>query len=295
MNLSLLLQALIAGVTNGLVYALVGMGMSAIFRGSRVVNAMQGEFSVIGAIVAVLLLKAWGLSYVPAALGGVLAGTVVGALVEFIFVRQMIRRGATEVSFLLLTIGLSLAASASVLFFVGRDSYLLPAIGGDEVYIILDAVLRIHALWLIIIAVAVALLLRLFYRKTPLGLAIMAASSNADGAATIGINVGRMRTLSFALGGLLGAVAGILITPLLSVNYLGGLALTLKGFAAGILGGLTNPMGALAGGLALGLIEALAIVWVSSAYKDVVAFSVIIAIMILMPHGILGRAGRKGG
>jgi branched-chain amino acid transport system permease protein len=295
MNLSLLLQALIAGVTNGLVYALVGMGMSAIFRGSRVVNAMQGEFSVIGAIVAVLLLKAWGLSYVPAGLGGVLAGTVVGALVEFIFVRQMIRRGATEVSFLLLTIGLSLAASASVLFFVGRDSYLLPAIGGDEVYIILDAVLRIHALWLIIIAVAVALLLRLFYRKTPLGLAIMAASSNADGAATIGINVGRMRTLSFALGGLLGAVAGILITPLLSVNYLGGLALTLKGFAAGILGGLTNPMGALAGGLALGLIEALAIVWVSSAYKDVVAFSVIIAIMILMPHGILGRAGRKGG
>jgi branched-chain amino acid transport system permease protein len=295
MNLSLLLQALIAGVTNGLVYALVGMGMSTIFRGSRVVNAMQGEFSVIGAIVAVLLLKAWGLSYVPAGLGGVLAGTVVGALVEFIFVRQMIRRGATEVSFLLLTIGLSLAASASVLFFVGRDSYLLPAIGGDEVYIILDAVLRIHALWLIIIAVAVAFLLRLFYRKTPLGLAIMAASSNADGAATIGINVGRMRTLSFALGGLLGAVAGILITPLLSVNYLGGLALTLKGFAAGILGGLTNPMGALAGGLALGLIEALAIVWVSSAYKDVVAFSVIIAIMILMPHGILGRAGRKGG
>jgi branched-chain amino acid transport system permease protein len=79
------------------------------------------------------------------------------------------------------------------------------------------------------------------------------------------------------------------------VNYLGGLALTLKGFAAGILGGLTNPMGAVVGGLVLGLIEALAIVWVSSAYKDVVAFSVIIAIMILMPHGILGRAGRKGG
>src|SRR3977135_476814 len=100
MDVRLLLQAIIGGVTNGLVYALVGMGMSTIFRGSRVVNAMQGEFSVIGAIVAVLLLKAWGLSYVLAGLGGVLAGTVVGALVEFIFVRQMIRRDATEVSFL---------------------------------------------------------------------------------------------------------------------------------------------------------------------------------------------------
>lgn len=295
MDVSLVLQAIIAGVTNGLVYALVGMGMSTIFRGSKVVNAMQGEFSVIGAIVAVLLLTAWGWPYPLAALGGVVAGTLVGAGVEFIFVRQMIRRGATEVSFLLLTIGLALASSASVLFFVGRNSYLLPAIGGDDVYLILDAVLRVHALWLVIISVAVAFLLRLFYRKTPLGLSIMAASSNPDGAATLGINVGRMRTLSFALGGLLGAVAGILITPLLSVNYLGGLALTLKGFAAGILGGLTNPMGALIGGLVLGLIEAMAIVWVSSAYKDVVAFSVIIAIMILMPNGILGRAGRKGG
>lgn len=295
MNLSLLLQAVIAGVTNGLVYALVGMGMSAIFRGSRVVNAMQGEFSVIGAIVAVLLLKAWGWPYLVAGLGGVLAGICVGGFVELVFVRQMLRRGATEVSFLLLTIGLALAASASVLFFVGRDSYLLPAIGGDDVYIIFDAVLRIHALWLVIISVAVALLLRLFYRKTLLGLAIMAASSNPDGAATLGINVGRMRTLSFVLGGLLGSVAGILIAPLQSVNYLGGLALTLKGFAAGILGGLTNPMGAVVGGLVLGLIEALAVVWVSSAYKDVVAFSLIIAIMILMPHGILGRAGRRGG
>jgi branched-chain amino acid transport system permease protein len=292
---SLLLQALIAGVTNGLVYALVGMGMSAIFRGSRVVNAMQGEFSVIGAIVAVLLIKAWGWSYLFAGLGGVLAGICVGGFVELVFVRQMIRRGATEVSFLLLTIGLALMSSASVLFFVGRDSYLLPAIGGDDVYIVFDAVLRIHALWLVIISVVVAVLLRLFYHKTPLGLAIMAASSNPDGAATLGINVARMRTLSFALGGLLGAAAGILIAPLQSVNYLGGLALTLKGFAAGILGGLTNPMGALVGGLVLGLIEAFAIVWVSSAYKDVVAFSLIIAIMILMPHGMLGRAGRKGG
>lgn len=295
MNTSLVVQALIAGVTNGLIYALVGMGMSTIFRGSRVINAMQGEFSVIGAIAAVLLLTAAGWPYILAALGGVAAGTVLGAVIELVFVRRMVERGAGEVSFLLLTIGLSLALSAGVLFFVGRDSYLLPAIGGDEIFLVMDAVLRVHALWLVVISLGVALALRLFYRHTLLGMAIMAASSNPDGAATTGIHVGRMRTLSFVLGGMLGAVAGILVTPLISVNYLAGLALTLKGFAAGILGGLTNPMGAIVGGLTLGLIEAMAILWVSSAYKDVTAFAVIIAIMILMPNGILGRAGRKGG
>ena len=109
------------------------------------------------------------------------------------------------------------------------------------------------------------LALRSFYRHSTIGLAMIAASNDADGAATTGINVTAMRTLTFALGGLLGAIAGILVTPLISVDYQLGLSLTLKGFAAAILGGLTNPLGAIVGGLTLGLLEALAIVWVSSA------------------------------
>src|SRR5262249_17785529 len=97
------------------------------------------------------------------------------------------------------------------------------------------------------------------------------------------------------LGGLLGAAGGILVTPLVSVDYQVGIGLTLKGFAAAILGGLTNPLGAGIGGVTLGLIEALAIVVVSPSSKDVVAFPLLIAIIILMPQGMLGRAGRRGG
>ena len=119
--------------------------------------------------------------------------------------------------------------------------------------------------------------------------------SDADGAATTGINVARMRTFTFVLGGVLGAAGGILVTPLIGVDYQLGLNLTLKGFAAAVLGGLTNPLGAAVGGLTLGLVESLAIIGISSSYKDVVAFSVLIVIMILMPQGILGRAGRRGG
>jgi len=209
--------------------------------------------------------------------------------------RYMLRRNASEDSFLLLTIGLSLTLSAGVLYFIGRNGYLLPPIGGEGVVLILDAVMQYHAIWLIVIGLLITVALRLFYHRTTLGLAMMAASIDADGAATIGIDVARMRTFTFVLGGLLGAAGGILVTPLVSVDYQVGIGLTLKGFAAAILGGLTNPLGAVIGGVTIGLIEALAIVFVSSSYKDVVAFSLLIGIMILMPQGMLGRAGRRGG
>jgi branched-chain amino acid transport system permease protein len=161
--------------------------------------------------------------------------------------------------------------------------------------VVWDAVIRTHALWLIAITLVIAAGLRAFYHHTTLGLSMMATSIDADGAATIGINVARMRTLTFVLGGILGAIAGILMTPLISVDYTFGINLTLKGFAAAILGGLTNPLGAVVGGVTLGLVESLSTVFISSSYKDVISFGVLIVIMIVMPNGMLGRAGRQGG
>ncbi len=116
MTLSLVLQALFAGVTNGIVYALVGMGLSAIFKGSRVINAMQGEFAVIGAMTTVLLLTKAGWPYAAAIAGGAIAGALVGAFIEVAFVRYMAKKNASEDSFLLLTIGLALTLSASILY-----------------------------------------------------------------------------------------------------------------------------------------------------------------------------------
>ena len=295
MTLSLVVQAILAAVPNGLVYALVGVGLAAIFKGSRVINAMQGEFSVVGAMTTVLLLGKLHWPYWAAIAGGGLVGAMVGAGIELAFVRYMTKKNASEDSFLLLTIGLALTLSAGVLFFIGRDGYLLPPLGGEGVFLILDAVIQYHAVWLIVIAIAATFALRLFFHRTNVGLSMMAASIDADGAATTGINVGRMRTYTFILGGLLGALGGILVTPLVAVDYQLGLNLTLKGFAAAVLGGLTNPLGAAVGGITLGLVESLAIIGISSSYKDVIAFSVLIVIMILMPQGILGRAGRRGG
>jgi len=295
MSASLLLQSVLSGLTNGFVYALVGLGLAAIFRGTRIINAMQGDFALIGGITAALLLERAGWPMVPAFAAAVATGGIAGWLMEMLLIRPLRRRGGSEDGYLLLTLGVAFAVSALVLFAIGRDSHTLPGIGGEGIIVIGDAAIRIHSVWLIAISLAVMGTLRLFFTRTALGLSMMAAALDVDGALTTGINVPMMRTLTFALGGLIGGLAGVLVGPLVNVYFDMGLLLTLKGFAAAILGGLTNPMGAIVGGVTLGLLESLAIVTVSSGYKDVIAMVILIAIMIAMPNGLLGRRLRKGG
>ncbi|MGO4666938.1 branched-chain amino acid ABC transporter permease [Bosea sp. 2RAB26] len=295
MSASLVMQAILSGITNGFVYALIGIGLAVIFKGTQIINAMQGEFAVIGAMVTVFALEPAGLPYGLSILLGVISGAAVGVIIDRLFVQPMMRQRAGEESFLLLTIGLAVTLSAAVLYLAGRNSYLLPSWGDEGVIEILDAFLQIQALWLIGTAIIVVVGLRLFYGRTLLGLSMMAASMDPDGAATNGINVRRMRSLTFLLGGTVGAIAGILVAPLVAVNYHMGIALTLKGFAAAILGGLSNPLGAVLGGVTLGLLESLAVVGFPSGYKDVIALAMMIVIMIVMPNGLLGRVGRIGG
>jgi branched-chain amino acid transport system permease protein len=295
MTANLLLQSVLSGLTNGFVYGLVGLGLACIFRGTRIINAMQGDFALIGGITAALLLERLGWTMLPAYVAAVAIGGFVGWLIEFALVRPLRRRGGSEDSYLLLTLGVAFAVSALVLYVFGRDSRTLPGIGGEGVVVIGDAAIRTHSVWLIAISLTVMGGLRAFFAKTALGLSMMAAAIDAEGALTTGINVPLMRTLTFALGGVLGGLAGVLVGPLINVYFDMGLLLTLKGFAAAILGGLTNPMGAIVGGVTLGLLESLAIVTVSSGYKDVIAMAILIVIMVAMPNGLLGRRLRQGG
>jgi branched-chain amino acid transport system permease protein len=295
MSLVLVWQSVLAGLANSFIYAMVGIGIAVIFKGTRIVNAMQGDFAVIGGILAVFGMSSWGLPYPIAFVCGIAGGAATGYIIDRLCVRPMMRRKAEEDAFLLLTIGLAFTISAAVLYFAGRDAHLLPGIGGDGVVEIFGAFITVHALWLIAISLVVVAGLWAFYRYSIVGLSMTAVSIDPDGAATNGINVARMRGYTFVLGGAIGALAGILVTPLIAVSYQMGLGITLKGFAAAILGGLANPLGAVVGGLVIGLSEALAVVGLSSGYKDVVALSIMIVMMVLMPNGLLGRVGRKGG
>jgi len=294
-TITLLLQSILAGLTNGFVYGLIGLGIAIVFRGARIINAMQGDFALLGSVVAYVALTRFHLPMLPAFLVGVIAGGVLGFLVERFLIRPTEERAGTEDSYLLVTLGGAFAASAAVLLYFGRDSYVLSGVGGDSSINFFDAAIRVHAVWLIVISSLVVTGLKLFYSYTRLGQAMLAASIDVNGSLTIGINVPLMRTLTFVAGGLMGGLAGVLVAPLINIHYEMGLLLTLKGFAAAILGGLTSPLGAVLGGLTLGLVESLAIVAVSSGYKDVIAMAILILIMIVMPQGLLGRRGRRGG
>ncbi|MDI6028595.1 branched-chain amino acid ABC transporter permease [Corticibacterium sp. UT-5YL-CI-8] len=295
MTMTLVWQSLLAGLANSFIYAMVGIGIAVIYKGTRIVNAMQGDFAVIGGMTAVFALSSWGLPYPVGFALGILAGTATGWLIDRFCVRPMMRRNAEEDAFLLLTIGLAFTIGAAVLYFAGRDAHLLPGLGGSGSVQIFGAFMPVHAIWLIVISLAVVFGLWAFYRWSIIGLSMIAASISADGAETNGIDVSRMRGYTFALGGAIGALAGILVTPLIAVSYQMGLGITLKGFAAAILGGLANPLGAVIGGLVIGVSEAMAVVGLSSGYKDVVALGIMLIMMVLMPNGLLGHAGRKGG
>lgn len=295
MTLTLVWQSLLAGLANSFVYAMVGIGIAVIYKGTRIINAMQGDFAVIGGMVAVFALSSWSVPYPLGMLLGIAAGAATGWAIDRFCVRPMMRRQAEEDAFLLLTIGLAFTIGAAVLYFAGRDPHLLPGIGGSGSVEIFGAFMPVHAIWLIVIALCVIAALWGFYRYSIVGLSMTAVSIDPDGAATNGIDVARMRGYTFVLGGAIGALAGILVTPLIAVSYQMGLGITLKGFAAAILGGLANPLGAVLGGLVIGVSEALAVVGLSSGYKDVVALTIMLMLMVLMPNGLLGRAGRKGG
>ena len=295
MTMTLFLQSILAGLTNGFVYGLIGLGIAVVFRGARIINAMQGDFALLGSVVAYVVSTRLGVPMLPAFLTGVLAGGVLGLLVERLLIRPTEKRAGTEDSYLLVTLGGAFAVSAAVLLYFGRDSYVLNGIGGDASVDVLDAAIRVHAVWLIVISSLVVLALKLFYSYTRFGQAMLAASIDVDGSLTIGINVPLMRTLTFVTGGLMGGLAGVLVAPLINIHYEMGLLLTLKGFAAAILGGLISPVGAMFGGVLLGLVESLAVASVSSGYKDVITMVILILIMILMPQGLLGRRGRQGG
>ncbi len=295
MTLALLIQAVATGLTNGIVYALIGLGIAVIFRGSRTINVVQGDIVVVSALVAVAGLLWLSVPIWLACIGGVVAGILFGLAIEAVCIGPLIRRGAEEDGLLLVSIGLAVTSSAAVLLVAGRGSYLLPAVGGNAVIELGGATIRVHALFIIVAGAVIACALALFFRKTMFGLSMLAAAMNADGATVVGIDVGIMRRATFALGGALGALAGLLVAPMTEVGFQMGLSLTLKGFAAAVLGGLANPFGAIVGGLVLAMIESFGVIFISSGYKNTIALSVLILVMMVMPNGLLGKALRSGG
>jgi branched-chain amino acid transport system permease protein len=281
------LQFLFSGLTIGAIYALVALGFTLIYNASDVINFAQGEFVMIGGMVTFFALAA-GVPLPLAALLAVVTAVVIG-LALYRFAIQP-ARDATAVTLIIITIGASilLRGLASVLFDKNFHSY--PPFAGSDPINIGGATVLPQSLLVLLGVGVIVLALWLLMSKTLIGKAIIATAANKTAARLVGVNTMTIIGLSFAASAAIGAIGGILVTPITLTNYDVGTLLALKGFAAAMLGGMGSPIGAVAGGLIVGLLESFGAGYISSAYKDAIAFIVILLVLFVMPQGLFGRA-----
>ena len=280
-----LLQFLFSGLTVGAIYALVGLGFAIIYNASHVINFAQGEFVMLGGMSTVFFIDL-GLPMPAAILLAVALTVVVGFALEKFAVEPA--RDAPIVTLIIITIGASIFLRGSAQVIWDRNFHSMPAFSGSDPVLIGGASILPQSLWILGSTVFIVIALHLFFNRTMTGKAIIATSHNPLAAKLMGINTSMVLLMSFGLSALLGSSAGILIAPI-SLTYTGvGIMLGLKGFCAAVLGGLGKPMGAIAGGLIVGISEAMTAGYISSAYKDAVAFIIILAVLFFMPNGLFG-------
>jgi len=281
-----ILQFFITGITVGSIYALIALGFTIIYNASDVVNFAQGEFVMIGAMSTIFLL-AHGFPLIPGAVVAVGITVCVGLVLEKFAIQPA--RAASVVTTIIITIGASIFLRGGAQLLWGKDIHGLPHFSGEEPIFLGSATFLPQNLWVMGGTAVSVLLVRHFFEHTMLGKAILACAYNKRAASLVGINVLRMLLVSYGLSAGLGAVAGILVAPITFMSYDSGVMLGLKGFSASILGGMGSPMGAVAGGLLLGVLEAVGAGFISSSYKDAMAFVIILLVLFLRPHGLFGK------
>lgn len=284
--MSELLQFLFSGITVGAVYALVALGFTIIYNASDVVNFAQGEFVMLGGMIT-WFAHAQGLPLPLAALIAIAATAALGVAMNKLMIEPA--RGAPVVSLIIITIGASIFLQGATQLVFDKQIHSFPAFSGDDPIRIGGATILPQSLWVIGGALVVFFALWLFFTRTLLGRAVLATSNNRLAAQLVGINTNFVMTLSFALSAAIGALAGVLATPITLTAYSVGIGFALKGFAGAMLGGMGNPKGALVGGFLIGLFEAMTAGYLSSQYKDAAAFIVILAVLFFLPKGLFGR------
>ena len=279
------LQFLFSGITVGATYALAALGFTLIYNASNVINFAQGEFIMLGGMLAVFFVQA-GLPLPVALLLAILIPAVVGVLIEKLAIEPV--KGAETVTLIIITIGASLVIRGLSAVIFGKGTHSLPAFSGETPIDILGATLMPQSLWVLGVTALVVVALWYFFSRTLQGKAMLATSYNRLAAELVGINTGWVLFMSFAMSAALGALGGILITPITLTSYDVGIMLGLKGFVAAVLGGLGNGLGAVVGGLLVGILEAMGAGYISSAYKDAIPFVLILLILFFMPRGLFG-------
>lgn len=284
--MNMAIQILISGVATGCIYALVALGFYIVYNASGIINFAHGEFIMMGGVLSSVGAIVYGVGpivAVPAAMALVACASV---LMDRMVLQKARRR--SHITLVMLTIGVGIVLRGLIEVSVGKNVLFPPDFGLVPPLVVMGAYVSSQAIWIMAMLLVTALALWYLLRRTWLGRAMRATAENPRAALLMGISPRLISGIAFFIAGALGALAGALIAPLASASYDNGLFFGIKGFAAAILGGLGNPLGAILGGILIGVIEAVSAGYIASAYKDAVALVLLIAMLLLRPSGLIG-------
>lgn len=282
-----ILQYTLSGLAIGGVYALVALGFHIMWSTAKAVNFAHGDTLMIGAVLAVIGIDA-GLPVWLACALSIAAGGIFGVALERVAVRPFTAE-ASSIGWMLSTIAIGIMAESLATLQFGGFSRPLPSPGVDKAISVFGAGVYPQELLIPAVAVALTVALGLLQRRTLIGRAMRAVAHDKRAAALMGINVNRIVAASFGLASLLGAGAGVLVAPVIQASATMGLLLGLKGFAVAIIGGVTSAPGVLVAGLAFGVLEKFVEGFGSTAAREIVAFGVMIAVLLVFPQGLFGK------
>ena len=301
--MDILIQQIINGLVLGSIYALVALGYTMVYGIMGLINFAHGEVVMIGAMVALMMIKLMAASGLPMplvvviALGvAALACMLVGYTIERVAYRPL--RHAPKLAPLITAIGVSIVLQHLAMLIWGRNYLSFPAIFPATQYEILGASITTVQVAIVLIAALMMCALLVLINRTRLGRAMRATSENPPIAQLMGVNINQIISLTFVIGSALAAVAGLMVSANYSiVHYAMGAMLGMKAFTAAVLGGIGNVVGAMLGGVLLGLIESLGAGYIGdltggifgSNYQDVFAFLVLIGVLVFRPSGLIGE------
>ena len=287
----LLISAIVSGLAVGSMYGMIALGFHVTYVVSNTVNFSQGSSMMLGAVLGYTfgIKLGWPM---PLAVAMALAlCALFGLVVERALVRPFAERGSN--AWLMATVAGGIVLDNIVLFTFGKEPRAFPSFLAQKPISLFGAGVFPLQLIIPLVGIGIAIGLHLAFHYTRLGKALLAVVQNKDAARLMGINVRRAIAFSFALSTALAGLAGLLIAPLFSVHSEMGMLFGIKAFAVAILGGVTSASGVMLAGILYGLLEAMITAYAGSTYTQIVAFTVVIVALAMMPNGLLGRAASK--
>ena len=282
------LQLLVSGISIGSIYALVALAMVIIYKTSEVPNFAQGEMAMISTFVAFMFLDTYGQSFIVSFTGALGFAVALGVFLEFVFLRRA--KDPNVLSLILITLGFEMMLYGLASWKWGAEQKSFPFPVSDfEIVNLGQAVASYLNIATLFVALFLMFILFLFFKYTKVGIAMKATQQNMIAARINGIRANRILSITWGMSSFIGAVAGMMLAPIATLDPNLMMDPLLKGFAAAVLGGMTTLVGSAIGGYLLGIIETLFGGYVSLQFKSIVAFLIIVLVLCFKPSGLFAK------